>query len=132
MARGDLQDGRRVRHGDHFPPHRYIRNTSTWGTTPTEHLLNDGKNLRLPQRVLVLWPGVRPVPLRWESRVQDIGPPETSKLHIISHGENLPEISISTPRHSSTQQPASYSSGHPKQNSQQDRNTSPPTGEKAA
>ena len=36
----DLQDGGRVRRGDHLPPHKYIRNTSTCGTTPTEHLLN--------------------------------------------------------------------------------------------
>ena len=26
----DLQDGGGVRHGDHLPPHKYIRNTSTW------------------------------------------------------------------------------------------------------
>ena len=39
-------------------------------------------------RVLVLWPGVRPEPLRWESRVQDIGPPEPSQPHIISNGES--------------------------------------------
>ena len=25
----DLQDGRGVRRGDHLPPHKYIRNTST-------------------------------------------------------------------------------------------------------
>ena len=43
MPRGDLQDGRRVRYGDHLPPHTYIRNTSTCGTTPTEHLLNAGR-----------------------------------------------------------------------------------------
>ena len=41
--RGELQDGGGVRHGDHLPPHRYIRNTSTCGTTPTEHLLNAGR-----------------------------------------------------------------------------------------
>ena len=41
-------------------------------------------------RVLVLWPGVRPVPLRRESRVQDIGPPETSRLHVISNGKSYP------------------------------------------
>ena len=32
----DLQDGRGVRSGDHPPPHKYIKNTSTCGTTPTE------------------------------------------------------------------------------------------------
>ena len=35
-------------------------------------------------RVLVLQPGVRAVPLRWESQVQDTGPQETSQLHGIS------------------------------------------------
>ena len=39
----DLQDGRGVRHGDHLPPHKYIKNTSTCGTTPTEHLLKAGR-----------------------------------------------------------------------------------------
>ena len=43
----------------------------------------------MDDRVLVLWPGVRSLSLRWESQVQDIGPPETSQLHIISNGENL-------------------------------------------
>ena len=37
------QDGGRVRHGDHLPSHRYIRNTSTRGTAPTEHTLNTGR-----------------------------------------------------------------------------------------
>ena len=59
------------------------------------------EDLRLPKRqetphvpdcvadqVLVLRLGVRPEPLRWESRVQDIGPPETSRPHIISIGES--------------------------------------------
>ena len=41
-------------------------------------------------RVLVLQPGVRPVPLRWESRVQDIGPPQTTQLHVVSNGESSP------------------------------------------
>ena len=44
---------------------------------------------RVGDRVLVLQLGVRAVPLMWESQVQDIGPPETSQLHIISNGENL-------------------------------------------
>ena len=42
-------------------------------------------------RVLVLRPGVRPESLRWESCVQDIGPPETSRPIVIS-------ISLSSPR----------------------------------
>ena len=67
-------------------------------------------------RLLVLQPGVRAVPLRWESQVQDTGPQETSQLHVISNVEYLPDISISMPRHSSTQRPASYSAGHPMPN----------------
>ena len=100
----DLQDGGGVRHRDHFPPHKYIKNTSTCGTTPTEHLLNVGRRPHTSQkarksppipghladRVLVLWPGVKPEPLRWESRVQDTGPPETSWPHVISIGKSSP------------------------------------------
>ena len=71
---------------------------------------------RVDDRVFVLRLGIRAVSLRLESQVQDIGPPETSQLHIISNGENHPEISISTPRPSSTQPPASYSAGHPMTN----------------
>ena len=41
-------------------------------------------------RVLVLQPGVRPEPLRWESRVQDIGRQETSQPHIIPICESSP------------------------------------------
>ena len=41
-------------------------------------------------RVFLLWLVIRPVPLRWESRVQDIGPPGTSQLHITSNGESSP------------------------------------------
>ena len=48
--RGDLQDGRGVRCGDHLPPHKYIRNTSTCGTTPTEHLLNGGRRPQPSQK----------------------------------------------------------------------------------
>ena len=39
-------------------------------------------------RVSVLRPGVGTEPPRWESRVQDIGPPETSQPHIISISES--------------------------------------------
>ena len=44
----------------------------------------------MADRVLVLQPGVRPEPLRWESQVQDIGPPETSWPHVISISESSP------------------------------------------
>ena len=71
---------------------------------------------RVDDRLLVLQPGVRAVPLRWESQVQDTGPQETSQVHVISNGENLPQIPISMPRPSSTQRSASYSAGHPMPN----------------
>ena len=50
IVSGDLQDGRGVRSGDHLPPHKYIRNTSTCGTTPTEHLLNAGRGPQTSQK----------------------------------------------------------------------------------
>ena len=68
---------------------------------------------RVDESLLVLQPGIRAVPLRWESQLQDTGPQETSQLHVIPNGENLSEISISTPRPSFIQWPASYSAGHP-------------------
>ena len=43
------------------------------------------------ESLLVLQPGVRAVPLRWESQVQDTGLQETAHLHVISNGKNLPE-----------------------------------------
>ena len=57
-------------------------------------------------RVLVLQPGVRPVLLRRESRVQDIGPPETSRLHIISNSESSPrnlQLNANTQLNTNTQ-----------------------------
>ena len=47
---GSGQDGRRVRRGDHLPPHKYIRNTSTCGTTPTGHTLNAGRRPQTSQK----------------------------------------------------------------------------------
>ena len=46
----DLQDGGGVRRGDHLPPHKYIKNTSTSGTTPTEHLRNTGRRPQTSQK----------------------------------------------------------------------------------
>ena len=46
----DLQDGRRVRRGDHLPPHKYIKNTSACGTTSTEHLLNADRRPQTSQK----------------------------------------------------------------------------------
>ena len=45
---------------------------------------------RVADRVVVFQSSVRPEPLRWEGRVQDTDPPETSWLHIISNGESSP------------------------------------------
>ena len=50
MIKRDLQDSRGVRHGDHLPPHKYIENTPTCGTTPTEHLLSAGRRLQTSQK----------------------------------------------------------------------------------
>ena len=48
-------------------------------------------------RVLVLQLGVRPEPPRWESLVQDTGPPETTWPHVISIGESSPrELHLNT------------------------------------
>ena len=48
--------------------------------------------------VLVLRPSVRPEPLRWDRRVQDIEPPETSWLHVISICERSPRnLHLSAP-----------------------------------
>ena len=71
---------------------------------------------RADERLLVLQPGIRAVPLRWERQLQDTGTQETSHLHVIPNDDNLPEISISTPRPRFTQRPASYSAGHPMPN----------------
>ena len=35
------EDGGGVICGDHLPLHKYIKNPSEYGTTPTEQLLND-------------------------------------------------------------------------------------------
>ena len=48
--RRDLQDGGGPRRGDHLPPHKYIRNTSTCGTTPTAHLPNTGRRPQTSQK----------------------------------------------------------------------------------
>ena len=43
QKRDNLQDGGPVRRGDQLPPQKYIKNASTCGTTPSEHLLNAGR-----------------------------------------------------------------------------------------
>ena len=47
---GDLQDGGGVQRGAHLPLHKYIKSTSTCGTTPTEHLLNAGRRPQTSQK----------------------------------------------------------------------------------
>ena len=44
------EDGGRIRSGDHLPSHKYIRNTSTCGTTPTEYPLNAGRRPQTSQK----------------------------------------------------------------------------------
>ena len=63
----DLQDGRGVRRGDHHLSHKHIRNTSTCGTTPTEHLMNAGRG---PQTS----PKARNSPCTW------VGQKKTEKI----------------------------------------------------
>ena len=48
---GKHQDGGGVRRGDHLLPHKYIKNTSTRGKTPIEHLLNAGRGPQTSQNV---------------------------------------------------------------------------------
>ena len=50
MLRRELQDGGRIRRGDHLPPNKYIRNTSTCETAPTEHLLNADRRPQTSQK----------------------------------------------------------------------------------
>ena len=60
---------------------------------------------RVADRVVVIRLGVRPEPLRWETRVQDIGPPETTRPHVISNGESSPRdlhLNAKTQLHSTT------------------------------
>ena len=50
VGKEDLKDGRGVRCGDHLPPHKYIKNISTCGTAPIEHLLNSGRRPQTSQK----------------------------------------------------------------------------------
>ena len=62
---------------------------------------------RVADRVLVFRPAVRPEFLRWESRIQDIGPPETSQPHVISIGKSSPKdvhLNPKTQLHSTTRE----------------------------
>ena len=65
---------------------------TSFSSTSERFREEDSRNLsgesHVADRVSVLWQGVRTVPLRWESRVQDIGPQQTSQLHVISNSES--------------------------------------------
>ena len=77
-------------------------------------------------RVLVLQLGVRPVPLRWESQVQNIGPLETW-LCIISNGESCPRdlhLNAKTQLHSTTSK-LQWWTPHAKQLARQEHNPHP-------
>ncbi|XP_054944372.1 mirror-image polydactyly gene 1 protein isoform X6 [Physeter macrocephalus] len=74
-------------------------------TIEASRAANDKVQNCVADRVLVLQPGVRPVPLIWESQVEDIGPPETSRLHIISNSKSSPRdlhLNDKTQLHSTT------------------------------
>ena len=95
------------------------------------------EDLRLPKRqetphvpgcvadsVLVVRPCVRPEPLRWESQVQDIGPPEASQPHVISIDESSPRdlhLNAKTQLHSTTRKLQCWTP-HAKQLARQERN----------
>ena len=133
----DLQDGRGVRHEDHLPHTKYIKNTSTYGTTPTEHLLNAVRRPQTSQKArnspciwpcgwqgLEIQPSVRPESLRWESRDQDIGPPETSRCHIMSISKSFPRylcLHTKTQLHSMTSKLQCWTP-HAKQLARQEHN----------
>ena len=92
------------------------------------------EDLRLPKsrgadRVLVLYPGVRSVPLMWEIRVQDTAPQETSRLKITSNGKNSPrdlQLNAKTQLHSTTSKPQCWTP-YAKQLARQEHN---PTNQK--
>ena len=49
-GRRDHHDGRGVRCTDHLPSHKYIKNTTICGSTPTEHLLNASRRPQTSQK----------------------------------------------------------------------------------
>ena len=70
------EDGGRVRHGDHLPPHRYIRNTSKRGTAPIEHPLNTARRPQTSQKA-------RNSPRTW------VGQKEKEKTETKEQGRDL-------------------------------------------
>ena len=64
-------DGGGVRRGDHLPCHRYIRNTSTCGTTLTEHLLNVCRRPQTSQKTRnypCTWVGQKKKEKKWRPK----------------------------------------------------------------
>ena len=75
-------------------------------------------------RVLVLQLGVRPEPLRWVKRVQDIGLPQTSWSHVLSISESSPRdlrLNAKTQFHSTTSKSQCWTP-HAKQLARQEHN----------
>ena len=96
---GVMADCGRAHAKEYFPEFLLPVSLSLWWTTATPHLCRrpSSTSSRVADRVLVLWPGVRPESLRWESRLQGIGPPETFRPHVISIGESSPrDLCINT------------------------------------
>ena len=80
---------------------------------------------QVADRVLLLWPGVRPEPLRCESQVQDTRSPETSQPHVILKGKNSPRdlhLKAKTQLHSKTSKLQCWTP-HAKQLARQEHNT---------
>ena len=70
------EDGGRVRRGDHLPPDRYIRNTSTRGTALLEHPLNAGRRPQTSQKA-------RNSPRTW------VGQKKKEKTETKEYGQDL-------------------------------------------
>ena len=123
--RGDLQDGGRVRCGDHLPPHKYIRNTFACGTTPTEHLLNAGRRPHTSQKGLEAPDGC-------QARASEVGEPSSGHwttrylpAHVISISKSSPRdlcLNAKAQLHSMTSKLQCWKS-HAKQLVRQEHNT---------
>ena len=104
------------------------------GQIPVIHVSESGWTLllrtwknhnRVADRVLVLQPGVRPEHLRWETQVQDIGPPETSRPHVISNSESSPrdlQLKAKTQLYSTTSSKLQCRTPYAKQQARQAHN----------
>ena len=107
LLQGDLQDGGGVRRKDHIPPHKYIKNTSMCGTTPTEHLLNAGRRPQTSQKARKSpctwpcgWQGLGA--LAWcQAWASEVGEPSsghwTTRDLLVPHNINWRELSQRSP-----------------------------------